>query len=329
MGITKNNMKRTRDEREPLEEALPLDTPFVINVDPASACNFSCDYCFHAIGNKMGKKGIMSWSLYKQIVHNILEFPSQVKTLRLYAFGEPLLNSRFPDMIKMAKDLDATRDIDTTTNGSLLTTKLNREIISAGLDRINISVMGMNSNQYLKFAHRSVNFDRYVDNIADLYHNRGDCVVFIKINGDLLSLSDQQEFVHTFHKISDGFAIEHVMNCWYDIDMGNIKKNENVGVYGDPLTYVEVCPYIFYSFCVQYDGVVSACFLDWNRKLVVGDVVNDNLVDIWNGLTMASYRREMLLKKRNKIAICKDCDQLRAGEPVNIDHIAEELLEKL
>jgi radical SAM protein with 4Fe4S-binding SPASM domain len=119
------------------------------------------------------------------------------------------------------------------------------------------------------------------------------------------------------------------MDCWYDVNMGDIKKNEKVGVYGDPLTHVDVCPYIFYSMCVQYDGVVSACFLDWNRKLVIGNMKINSLVEIWNGLPMLSYRRDMLLKKRSKIPICKDCDQLRAGEPVNIDHIAEELLEKL
>jgi radical SAM protein with 4Fe4S-binding SPASM domain len=274
-------------------------------------------------------RGIMDMSLYKTIIKDMKNFPSKVKTLRLYAFGEPLVNSYFADMIKLAKDNNVSGDIDTTTNGSLLTPQRSKEIIEAGIDRINISVMGVNSEQYKKFTGCNLSFDRFVNNISYLYHNRGNCVVFVKINGDMLSLEDQQTFVHTFTPISDGCAIEHVMDCWYDTDMGDIAKNEEVGVYGEPLTYVDVCPYIFYSFCVQYDGVVSACFLDWNRKLVVGNVNQDSLKDIWNGLPMHSYRRDMLLKKRKHMTICKDCNQLIAGEPVNIDHMAEELLEKI
>jgi radical SAM protein with 4Fe4S-binding SPASM domain len=210
-----------------------------------------------------------------------------------------------------------------------LTTKLNRELIRAGLDRINISVIGVTSEQYHQFAGGRVDFGRYVDNIADLYHNRGNCIVFVKINGDLISEEEQWRFVEIFMPISDGCAIEHVMNCWYDTTMEGIKKNEEVGVYGDPITYVEVCPYIFYSFCVQFDGEVSACFLDWNRKIVVGNIFQKPLNKIWNDHPIQNLRVQMLMKDRQNIDICKNCDQLKAGEPINIDHIAEDLLWKI
>ena len=111
--------------------------------------------------------------------------------------------------------------------------------------------------------------------------------------------------------------------------MEGIKKNEEVGVYGDPITYVEVCPYIFYSFCVQFDGEVSACFLDWNRKIVVGNIFQKPLNKIWNDHPIQNLRVQMLMKDRQNIDICKNCDQLKAGEPINIDHIAEDLLWKI
>ena len=31
--------------RTKLEEVIPLDTPFVVFVDPSDACNFKCKFC--------------------------------------------------------------------------------------------------------------------------------------------------------------------------------------------------------------------------------------------------------------------------------------------
>ena len=315
-------MKRTRDNRVPLSSALPLSTPFVINVDPSSACDFKCKYCFQSKGD-MPTKGTMQWSTYKRVIKQMGEFDKPIKTLRLYAFGEPLLNPNFAKMVQHAKENGVCDDVDTTTNASRLTPELSRCLINAGLDRINISIVGVNSDQYKEFSDVSLDFDKLVENIAYLYSIKKQCTVFIKINGDVISSKDKLRFRGIFELISDGIAIEHVMSCWDGIE---VEKNKHFSVYGGSLTKVEVCPYIFYSMCVNFDGVVSACFLDWNRKLVIGNTNKNTLKEIWDGPAMLSYRRDMLLKKRHLIPVCKDCDQLRAGEPVNIDHMAEKLL---
>lgn len=320
-------MKRTREDREPLIPSLPLSTPWVINVDPASVCNFKCGYCFQSSGD-MKNKGIMQWATYKKIIRDISEFDKPIKTLRLYAFGEPLLNPHFAKMVRHAKDKGVCGDIDTTTNASQLTKELTCDIIDAGLDRINISIIGVSSEQYKKFSNAKVDFDKLVENISYLYENRGKCTVFIKINRDLISSEDVSKFYRTFKPISDGVALEHVMDCW-GTDMNGIEVNKKYGVYGKPLKRVEVCPYIFYSFCVNFDGVVSTCFLDWNRKLVLGNLNQTTLKDIWNGSEMRGFRLKMLNGERNDMIICSKCHQLEAGEPVNIDKVAKDLVEKI
>jgi len=312
------------ENRIPLEPNLPLSTPWVIFVDPAMSCNQQCKFCYHSSNNI---KGIMQWDLYKKIISDIHLFESQIKTLRLYAFGEPLLNPKFSDMVKYAKDEQVAENIDTTTNGSLFNPKLNLSIIEAGIDRINISVIGINAEQYKSFSNYSINFEQYVDNIAHLYHNRNKCIIFIKINGDVISKEDQQKFLEIFTPISNGIGIEHIINCWQLPELDNI-KNKEVGVYGQPLSHVEICPYILYSYCVQFNGEVSACFLDWNRKLIIGDVKEQSLVDIWNSDRMNNLRKLMLRMLRFSHPICKSCQQLVSGQPVDLDEYSEELVEK-
>jgi len=318
-------MKRIQlENRIPLEPNLPLSTPWVIFVDPSISCNLQCKFCYHSSNNI---KGIMKWDLYKKIVSDIRLFDSRIKTLRLYGFGEPLLNPHFADMVKHGKDEQIADTIDTTTNGSLFNPKLNLSIIEAGIDRINISVIGINAEQYKSFSNYSINFEKYVDNIAHLYHNRNKCIIFIKINGDVISKEDQQKFLEIFTPISNGVGIEHIINCWQLPKLDNI-KNKEVGVYGQPISHVEICPYILYSYCVQFNGEVSACFLDWNRKLIIGDVKEQSLVDIWNSDRMNNLRKLMLRMLRFSHPICKSCQQLVSGQPVDLDKYSEDLLRR-
>jgi|WetSurMetagenome_2_1015567.scaffolds.fasta_scaffold00534_22 radical SAM protein with 4Fe4S-binding SPASM domain len=321
-------MKRIIEKgRISLIPQLPLSTPFVINVDPSSVCNFQCKFCFHSNNEKIIKKGIMPWHIYKDIIYDIKQFDKKLKTLRLYAFGEPLLNPHFSDMIRYAKNNDVSETIDTTTNGSKLNPKLNLDIIDAGIDRINISVEGVNAHQYKDFSNYDIDFKKYVENIKHLYENKKQCTIFIKINGDIISEEDKNTFLEIFSPISDGIAIENVMSCWYDFKM-ELMPNKNVGVYGQPLKEVQVCPYIFYNLSINYNGMVSACFLDWNQKIIIGNILTESIKNIWNGQRLQTMRLLMLQKLRHTIPICASCNQLIAGQPENLDDDAEELLKR-
>ena len=318
------------EDREPLDKAIPLSTPWVIFVDPSDLCNFRCKFCPSSDRELLKSNGrplkVMDLNLYKNIINDICEFDKPIKVLRLYLHGEPLMNPRFSDMVKYAKDSGCCDKIDTTTNASLLNPIRNLRIINAGLDRINISIEGVNIEQYLDFSLYKIKFDHLVNNISHFYDNRGSCEVFIKICGDSLSEEDKQKFYDIFGDICDGIFIEHTMNCWNGFD--GPKQNEEVGIYGQPIKEVMVCPYVFYSMSINSDGTVSACFLDWNRKLFIGDVRKKSIKDIWNGTFLSAYRYMFLIKERKNHNICGKCSQLSHGMPVDLDYKAKEILQR-
>jgi radical SAM protein with 4Fe4S-binding SPASM domain len=108
-----------------------------------------------------------------------------------------------------------------------------------------------------------------------------------------------------------------------------VAPNAEVGIYGQPIREVMVCPYVFYSLSVNSDGTASLCFLDWERKLIVGDLKKESFRDVWNGPILHEYRRMHLLKKRKDHEICGVCKQLSHCLPDDIDAYAEMLLERL
>jgi MoaA/NifB/PqqE/SkfB family radical SAM enzyme len=321
------------EKRTKLEEVIPLKAPFVIFVDPSDRCNFGCKFC--PTGNKQLMKEIgrplkaMNFDLFKKIIDDIQEFEQPIKVLRLYKDGEPLLNARFADMVKYAKDNPKILSVDTTTNASLLSPKRNLEIIKAGLDRINISIEGISSKQYKEFSNYKIKFDKFVENIQHFYENRNQCEVIIKINGDIISEDDKKLFHEIFHNTADGISIEHVMSCWPDFELDGVQVNQEVGVYGQAIKEVMICPYVFYSFSINSDGSASLCFLDWSRNLLIGNVNEASVLEIWNGGKIRAYQEMFLMKKRKEHPVCRACGQMTHGLPDNIDVHAEMLLNKI
>lgn len=322
------------ENRTKLQDVIPIETPFIVFVDPSEACNFQCKFC--PTGDKDLMKslpgrghGLMDFDLYKHVIDDLCTFPGKVKVVRLYKDGEPLLNPRFADMVKYAKQSGCCDRVDTTTNASLLTHKMCDDIVEAGLDRINISVEGVNAKQYQDFSKWTLDYDTYVDNIRYLYEHKTNLEMLVKINGDVITKEEQQQFLDTFGDITDDIFIESVMDCWPTFEQKKVKVNETRGIYDNKIKEVLVCPYVFYSMYVNSDGMVSLCFLDWKHELLLGDAKTQSLKDIWTGDKLKEYRKMFLRGERKGHRVCAECGQLRQGAPDDIDAYREELLSRL
>lgn len=335
-SVAKKNLKRIDlVNRTKLESVIPLATPFVINVDPSDNCNFQCKFC--PTGDRQLMKEIgrpmktMDFDLFKKIVDDIQEFEQPLKVLRLYKDGEPLLNPKFPEMVKYAKESGNILKVDTTSNGSLLTPEKALALVDAKLDKINISIEGVTEKQYKDFSNAKINFPKLVENIKFLYDNRKNTEVVIKINGDTISDDDKKFFTQTFAPISDSAYIEHVMSCWPEFDLADygLAANSEFGIYGQEIREVSACAYVFYSFSINSDGTCSTCFLDWSRKLLIGDVRTETVKEVWLGSRMRNYQKMFLRGERKKHPVCKDCGQMSHGMPDDIDKFAPELLSRL
>ena len=322
--------------RTKLETVIPLSVPFIIFIDPSDVCNFRCKFCPTADRELMklipGRNyGIMDFNLYTKIIDDICEFERPLKVLRLYKDGEPFVHPRFAEMVKYAKERRCAERVDTTTNASLLSPKKNIEIIETGIDRINISIYGVRSEQYLEFSKYRINYPTFIEVIRHLYENRRGCEIIIKINGDSLTEEDKVKFYEIFGDMADGVYIEHTMSCWpeFDLEQKKVEVNQEFGIYGQAIKEVGVCPYIFYSFSINSNGWASACFLDWERKLIIGDANKDSVKDIWRGIQLRAYQEMMLRRERKQHPVCGDCGQMTHGHPDDIDVHAQELRGKL
>jgi radical SAM protein with 4Fe4S-binding SPASM domain len=274
-------------------------------------------------------QGVMKFDVFKKIIDELAEFEKPLKVLRMYKDGEPLLNKRFADMVAYAKASGRVEYIDTTTNGTLITPDRMGPILEAGIDKINISVDGMTEETYLRFTGFKFDFKKFVDNVKWVHANKGSCEIVIKIPGELITEAQRQEFFDTFGDHCDRIFVENFAPCWPEFDIeAHTGVKISKGIYQQDIGDTDTCPYIFYGYSVNADGLVSSCFLDWGRKLVIGDVRKQSMKEIWNSDLMNALRLQHLEGRRRQNGVCGNCGQLSHCLPDNIDAHRPKLLAK-
>jgi radical SAM protein with 4Fe4S-binding SPASM domain len=319
--------------RTALETVIPLATPFIVFVDPASSCNFKCTFCPTGHRDMIAEtgryQGAMKFEVFQKVIDDLAEFDKPIKVLRLYKDGEPLLNKRFAEMVAYAKASGRVEYIDTTTNGTLITPERMGPILAAGIDKINISVDGMTEADYLRFTGFKFDFKTFVANVKWLYAHRGNCEIVVKIPSELITEAQRQEFFDTFGNHCDRIFVENFAPCWPEFDIEThtgIKISK--GIYQQDIGDTDTCPYIFYGYSVNADGLVSSCFLDWGRKLIIGDVRAQSMKEIWTSDAMNALRLQHLEGRRKQNGVCGNCGQLSHCLPDNIDVHRVVLLDK-
>lgn len=106
--------------------------PEVAQIEITNRCNFTCKMC-QRYDLKVPIKN-MDFKLYKKIVDKL----DSINEVILTGWGEPFMHSQIFEMITYAKSRGKT--VSLTSNGSLLTDKITKQIIESGLDSISFSV---------------------------------------------------------------------------------------------------------------------------------------------------------------------------------------------
>ena len=319
--------------RTPLETVIPLSTPFIVFVDPASSCNFKCTFCPTGHRDMIAEtgrfQGVMKFDVFQKIIDDLGEFDKPIKVLRMYKDGEPFLNKRLAEMVAYAKQSGRVDYIDTTTNGTFLSPDRVGPVLEAGIDKINISVDGMTEETYLRFTGFKFDFAKFVENVKWIYANKGNCEIVVKIPAELITEAQRQEFFDTFGDHCDRIFVENFAPCWPEFD---IEEHTGVkiskGIYQQDIGETDTCPYIFYGYSVNADGLVSSCFLDWGRKLMIGDVRQQSMKEIWNSERMNALRLQHLEGAGKQNGVCGNCGSSVTACPTISTRIACSLLEK-
>jgi len=319
-------------ERQPLQDLIPLETPFVVYVEPTNVCNFRCQFCptgDPALLEQVGRPvATMPLQKFNKIIDDLRQFPEKLKLLSLYKDGEPLIHKHFPEMVRYAKDANIAEKIWTKTNGSMLNPDFNKRLIDTGLDLLSISVEAVDSHGYQRIAKVPVDYDEFRRNLEDLFKRRGNMEIYVKIADSGLSQNEIDKFYADFGSMSNFIAVEKLMG-WSNSGVKDFTLGTNPDTYdGLPLIKKMICAYPFYVLAVNANGAVSVCGNDWSHNTIVGNAFEQHLGEIWRGGRLAQFQKMMLEGQRCKNKACADCYYLQIV-PDNLDAYQSQLLERM
>lgn len=320
-------------QRKRLADWLPLDSPFSLHIFPSYFCNFKCQYCLQSLQDdelkKMGfKKQLMDIEIYKKAIDDLAGFDRKLKALIFAGHGEPLVHPDIAEMVSYAKKKEVAERIEIVTNGYLLTEELSDNLINAGLDRLRISLQGIDEKKYKDVSGVDIDFKLFMQRLAYFYHHKKETNVCIKIIDVAL---DQKEDEGTFRKIfdpiSDNLLLEYMIPFVREIDYKEVGKVAGCTKQGCKKKS-DICSMPFYMLVLNPEGeVLPCCSVD--IPIVLGNIKYQSLKEIWK----SSKRTKFLIDQLNgyqNINICNDCSVPGFGlqEGDYLDEDREVLLKK-
>lgn len=318
--------------RTDLSKSVPLDTPFVVFLDPCGACNFKCKFCpcNNSTFMQEERHQIMSMELFHKILDDMEQFPSQIKVINLYGFGEPLLHPQYAQLVKEIKERNLCREIRCTTNGKLLSKEMNRALVDTGIDMVRISIEALTEKDYKDICAVDINFNQLVENIKDLYEiSRGtNTKVSVKILN--VALPDDQaaeQFYDIFEPISDYSYIQDTTQAWSEFEAYVPENNYEAGNIGDMKDEDKICSFALTNMAIHSNGSVGVCPQDWKFATEYGNVKERSLVELWNSKKLQNFRLAHLRGNRKKIPYCKDCDVCVSNDDIRA--CAQQIIQRI
>jgi radical SAM protein with 4Fe4S-binding SPASM domain len=274
-----------------------LQPPAKIRIEPASACNLRCAHCptGAAATNNTPNRGVMSESTFNRIIKQISGL-KHITSATFYLAGEPLLNPRLPEMLRRTKAETSVKTTSFTTNAMLLGEKCVEKLRDTGVDLINVSIDGKSPEEN-DLIRRRASYVQVRDNFLKA-RNKMHSTRFVVHNIRVPERKDMMTNPKPPAFLVEDFGRENVQCAnalrWPGLETEYIRSSGmeivKKGAVGTK-TGTGFCTMPFDEMVIENNGDVTVCCYDITGELNMGNILETNLLDIWNGDKYRSLRK--------------------------------------
>lgn len=280
--------------------------PSILAIESTNQCNLDCIMCPRKFMTR--KIGFMDFSLFKKIINEGKDYTDFVW---LNLFGEPLLHPQIIEMINYCCQAGIKPGI--STNATVLNCEMSEKLLNSGLHRIILSLDGATKETYEKIR-KNANFETVLANVKyflDLKEKKGKKRPFTTIQ--VIKMNETLEELNDFFQKWNPYKVE-VLAKKFDTWGGTIKEMKPENQKDDYRGRPYPCKWFWYYLVITWDGKVLPCCRDYDEKLILGDIKEKSLLEIWNNEPILKQRRQQIDGDFPKL--CKDCPE-RIGSPYN------------
>lgn len=263
--------------------------PQFIEIQTTSACNAACRVCPHPEVAKERRGGRMSDELFRSIVDQSVAHQDNV-VLIPYLNGEPLLDTRLAERLEYCRDVCPQSPLEISTNVSLLSEKWRRKLTPIRIDDVRLSVFGFTRETHQRMM-PGLDFDVVMENLwaaardDDFRESLG--VVGVVLLDHPLVTSEDRDLAKSFCA-EFGFSLYE----WGVLDRARNTSSFTNKAFTKKIIGCEQRRDVE-RLHILYNGSVVLCCQDWRAEVVLGNLNETSIHDLWNGDTYKQVRERI------------------------------------
>lgn len=274
--------------------------PRAIQIQTTSYCNAMCLFCgYRNIHNEL-EMGHMDDDLFKKIIDETSQH--YIGRISPYLMNEPLMDKKMPERIAyIERNKKPFTKTKINTNGALLTEDMSERLVDSGLRHLWVSVQGYSAESYCKsMGIKKFNILDNIDRFLDIRDRKG------KKRPKLSITTLDTTIVHD--------ELEYAKKHWAERDV-NFKIHAVDNRAGDDISdlvtekrqFRRNCDLFLKQAYVLFNGDVIICCHDWRRTVVLGNLREQSLKEIWNSERFMELIRQYQAGDFTNLKICRTC----------------------
>lgn len=269
-----------------------MKLPTLIQIETSTNCSANCIFCPHSTGLNR-QTGTMPMILFKSIVKEAYDLG--IKKIIPFLNGEPFVTKNIFGYLEVLRQYEMHTDI--FTNASHLSEEKAINLISYKdvVDSVVFSVAGIDKETHKEIM--GLKHNKVVENIK----------FFINLNKGQISVSAHMPMMSKtapFERKWDAY--------WREIVgvVGTTRMYNWAGDIKDDMEYKGTkCPCgRLDHLTVLWDGKCALCCMDAHGKVIVGDLSQQSIVEVFNSDILKYYREMHSHCKFADLDLCKDCN---------------------
>lgn len=297
--FTKNPIykRKTYSLFEKKAAAFRKNKNYILAIEVSSFCNAVCIFCPNNFMKR--KKSIMSMEIFEKIVERLKNEGIRPEYFNLTGTGEPLVDRTLFEKIEVLKRNFPNTRVFFPSNFALADEKIIKKIISSPLDNISISLNANNPREYKKIMH--LDYSKTIKNLKRLIELRNKSKSKLKISVTVAANPLNQKNIEKFVKKWDKKVDEISIN-WIHSWAGSVKNGVD-----KPNSPKYPCRSLFEQIVVQSNGDIPLCCVDYEGKIVGGNIMKNKIMDAFYADNLNKIREQHKSGKIDRLPMCSSC----------------------
>lgn len=261
---------RRKQEQEHLnrvDKSNPLSSLLTVEINTTELCNRKCVFCPRFDKDVYPNRNLnMDLDTAYKVSTNLAK-SNYTGKISFSGFSENFINKKFVEIVEIFRINLPDSLIECNTNGDFLTSEYAKNLYRAGLNK--------------------------------LYINLYDGIDQIEKFDEIMKDIDESLYMYRAHYSEEDYGL-NINNRGGSINWLGFDESTVEELKGKP------CHYPFYKMFVDWNGDVLFCSNDWQKEIIVGNLKNSLLEEVWLGQEIREIR-EKLIKGDRSNSPCNKC----------------------